>query len=128
MRFLSLALLICLLSGFCVRAQPLAPPVSSAAVESSHVFCQAECSLWSASITTAASAGLWMVFDAAAAPADGAVAPKYCWEVPATSSRDFAPPTGARFQVGLVFVFSTGSSCVTKAASATAFFSGVVTP
>jgi hypothetical protein len=82
--------------------------------------------MYTASLTTGASSGFWMVFDAAAAPADGAlrVAPKYCWPWPANTGGGWAWPNGGiPFQNGLTMVFSTGADCLHKTGSQTAFWS-----
>jgi len=72
-------------------------------------------------VTTGATAGYLMLFDAAAAPADGAVAPARCIPVAATTGVDMnfrAAPIW--FRTGIVAVFSS-TGCFTKTASATAF-------
>ena len=120
-------------------AQPILVPQSSTAIEGSHVFCTGPCKLYSASVTTGASAGYFMVFDATSVPADGALttAPKYCWNFPASTGQGYtfilggtgqAPgaPSGAQFLNGLVVVFSTGADCLHKTLSATAFFTAQV--
>ena len=75
------------------------------------------------SVTTGASAGYVMIFDATSVPANGTVTPSYCYEVPANTtlgaSWDNIP---ASFTNGIVFVFST-TGCFTKTISNTAFFS-----
>lgn len=107
-------------------------PVVSAAAEGSHVFCdgtgtaparKVPCHLRSLYVTTGAAAGYLMVFDAIAAPADGAVTPRVCIYVPAltTASMDFGA-TASSYTTGLTAVFST-TGCFSKTASATAFFS-----
>lgn len=107
-------------------------PVVSAAAEGSHVFCDATgtapvrkvpCSLRSLYVTTGAAAGYLMVFNAIAAPADGAVTPRVCIAVPAltSASLDFGT-TSSSYNTGLTAVFST-TGCFSKTISATAFFS-----
>jgi len=77
-------------------------------------------------ITTSGSAGYFMVFDAASAPADGAVTPKICRAVAANSSLEIDHSTAPdRFATGIVEVFST-TGCFTKTASATAELEGSV--
>lgn len=77
---------------------------------------------------TAPSAGYVMVFDATSPPPDGAVTPAACFTVPPPVS----PGTSAtlamsnsqespRMVNGISVVFSTGASCYSKVASATAF-------
>lgn len=79
-------------------------------------------------MTTGAVAGNLLILDATSVPADGAVTPKYCYPWPATSGSSVSWPNGARFQTGIVAVFSSAASCFTKTASATAFFSAQVAP
>ena len=117
------------------RAQTILAPVSSTAIEGSHIFCTGPCKLYSSSVTTGASAGYLMIFDANSVPADGALsaanAPKYCWNFPANTGAGYtwplgsgpnAAPSGSQFLKGLVTVFSTGADCLHKTLSATAFF------
>lgn len=103
-------------------------PVVSTALEGSHVLKASAGNLYSAYVTTGATPGLLMIFNATTAPADGAVTPIHCLEAPANStvglSFSGAPPES--YATGITAVFSTGTSCVTKAVSATAFFHGSV--
>lgn len=102
---------------------------SSSTSEASHVVCTtgtnglAGCNLYSLYVTTGASAGFLMTFNASSAPVDGAVTPVDCVPAAANSatalSNSGEPPT--RFRTGLVVVFST-TGCFTKTGSATAFF------
>lgn len=82
--------------------------------------------LYGLQVTSATPAGFVMIFDATAAPADGAVAPRYCQVIASNSTvnMDFQTMPSA-FLVGITAVFST-TGCFFKAASATAFFSGMV--
>lgn len=75
-----------------------------------------------AAAVTPTAAGFLLVFDAAAAPADGAVVPAACYAAAAnvTTGVTFAPPLYARTAWTLVFS-STG--CFTKTASAVAYIS-----
>lgn len=128
--FVFLALL---LAGASARAQGVIIPQSSTAIEGSHIFCTAQCKIFSMSLTTGSSAGYLMLFDLNSVPADGALvtAPRYCWYFPATSSVGYTWPLGgpgaqaaqgAQFVNGLTLVFSTGADCLHKTLSATAFF------
>ena len=109
------------------KAQPASiPPVHSSVIEASHVMCRQACSLAGATITTGASSGFFMLFDATSDPSDGAVVPVYCLAVASGQSTSFSSQNFGRFVNGLVFVFSTGANCVTKAESPTAFFTGVI--
>lgn len=105
-------------------AQSAIAPVSSLAIEGSHIFCKAACKLYTASLTTEASSGFWMIFNTAFDPADGAlsVPPLYCWQWPANYGYGYTWPNGAQFSAGMTMVFSTGANCLTKTESATAFF------
>jgi hypothetical protein len=102
-------------------------PVVSAALESSHVFKGSAGNLYSVVVTTGASAGFLMIFDATSAPSNGAVTPKQCVRAPANSTVALSfngPPE--TYAAGITAVFSTGANCFTKTASATAFFNGHV--
>lgn len=98
---------------------------ATAAAASSLVLKAAAGVLYGFQVTTGASAGYVMVFDATSAPADGAVTPVKCYSVPATTT--MAASWGSSpltFATGITVVFSTGANCFTKTASATAFISG----
>lgn len=102
-------------------------PVVSAAVESGHVLKASAGNLYSVYATVSSTAGYLMVFNSTTVPADGAVTPLQCMQVPANST------TGLNFNPGPVEVYSTGISvafsttgCFTKTANATAFFHGSV--
>lgn len=76
--------------------------------------------------TSGATAGYVLFFDSATVPADGTVAPKLCYVLPASNT------TGASwltypvpFSNGIVAVFSS-TGCFTKTISNTAFFSGQI--
>jgi len=94
-------------------------PVTSAAAESSHVIKASAGNLYRVAITTGASGGYLMVFDAATAPADGTVTPKICRAVGANASLDVIYDYPERYATGVTVVFST-TGCFTKTASATA--------
>ena len=83
-------------------------------------------SLYSFSVTSGASAGYVMLFNATAAPADGTVTPVYCFPLAANSSltQSFGG-TPVAMNTGTVIVFST-TGCFTKTASATAFIAAQV--
>lgn len=98
---------------------PTASVVTSAAAESSHVLKAAPGSFIGGHVT-ATGAGFLMLFDAVAAPADGAVAPKTCVAVAANTSVNIVNPQP--FLTGVVAVFSS-TGCFTKTASAVAYFS-----
>jgi len=103
-------------------------PVVTSAVASSLVLKASAGNLYSVTLTTGATAGLLMVFNATSAPADGAVTPVYCVDVAATSTVaiNFIPGPPAQFATGITAVFSSGTNCFNKTASATAFISGMV--
>jgi len=72
-------------------------------------------------VTSGASAGYVLVFDAAAVPADGVVTPARCMPLAANTGLELnwrASPIN--FRTGMIVVFST-TGCFTKTASATAF-------
>lgn len=102
------------------------PSLQSSAAEGSHIFKNTSGYLNGFDATSGGSAGYVMLIDSATVPADGAVTPKFCFALPATST------TGASwisypvfFANGIVAVFST-TGCFTKTISATAFFSAQV--
>lgn len=101
-------------------------PIVSAAIESSHVLKASAGNLYSVKVTSGATSGCLMVFNATAAPANGAVTPA---EAPAvvsansTVAEQFNIPE--YFSTGITAVFS--STCgLTLTASATALFSAEV--
>lgn len=98
-------------------------PVVSPSAEGSRVFCAAACNLWSIYITTGASAGFLMTFNATSAPAEGAVTPIECVQVAANSTVALSFGSGPpdRYSTGATAVFST-TGCFNKTISATAFF------
>ncbi|WP_397586798.1 hypothetical protein [Sphingobium fuliginis] len=99
-------------------------PVASTAVESNRVFKASAGNLYRLSITSGASAGYLMVFNATTAPADGAVTPLVCRAIAASSTLTISfSDFPARFSTGITAVFST-TGCFTKTASATAYFEG----
>ena len=122
MRYIFALLLIVLAAP--VHAQQTGQPCNSTAIEASHVCKAATGVLDQASITTGASSGFWMIFDAVADPADGAVVPAKCFQVSANSPYGIGPGLNIKFNKGIVFVFSTGANCATKTESATAWFMG----
>ncbi len=104
---------------------PAKPVSSGAALASGLILKAAPGNLLALSVTATTVAGWAMVFDAAAVPADGAVAPAYSWPVFAGGFASFGFGNAARFAVGIAVAFSsTGPLTLTK--SATAFISGQV--
>lgn len=113
------------------RAQVYGPCTTTTGTTEGSRICKATGAvLWSAQITTAASAGFFMVFDTATDPADGSLTTatplKYCIAVAANSTQGVGPGLGEKYSSGVTFVFSTGANCATKTESATAWFRGVV--
>lgn len=100
-------------------------PVVSTLAEANHVLKAGAGNLYGISITTGATAGYVLVFNATSAPADGAVTPLFCYVVPASSSLGVAFQTPAAFSTGITASFSS-TGCFTKTASATAFIAGSV--
>ncbi len=101
-------------------------PVISSAAESNHVLKGSAGNLYSVYVTTGATAGFLMVFNATSAPGDGAVTPIHCVGVGINSSVGInfnGPPES--YATGITAVFSS-TGCFTKTASATAFFHGSV--
>jgi hypothetical protein len=98
----------------------------SAAAESSHVVCSAACNAYDIYVTTGAAAGFLLWVDATSAPSNGAITPKGCVSLAATSSGGPPPSIIPRkFTTGLVLLYST-TGCFNLTLSATAFFSARV--
>lgn len=100
--------------------------VQSAAAEASHVLKASPGVLNGFSVTSGASAGYILLFDAVTAPSNGSVTPRFCYQIPASSTLaaswlSYPVP----FTTGIVIEFST-TGCFTAASSATAFFSAQV--
>ena len=104
------------------------PISSSSALAANQVVCSAACNLYSLQVSadsTLSGAAWWvMIYDATAAPADGAVTPVKCYAM-ASGSTTFSTsfPTPVRFSTGAVIGVST-TGCFTKTASVHAFVSG----
>lgn len=102
-------------------------PVVSTAAEGSHVLKASAGNLYGVCVTTGASAGFLMVFNATSAPADGAVTPTEWIQLGANStsciSYGSGPPNA--YATGITAVFST-TGPFTKTISATAAFVGRV--
>lgn len=107
-----------------VVAQSLSHTVRTPAVAGALIVKAGTVYLAGLNVTSGASAGYVMLFDAADVPADGAVAPLRCLPIAANTGLDVnwrgAP---VYLQQGAVVVFST-TGCFTKTASATAFIAG----
>lgn len=102
-------------------ANAIAPSASTAA-ESSHIAKASAGNLYRVAITTGGTAGYLMAFNAVSAPADGAVTPLLCRVIAANASLTVSfAEMPARYGTGITFVFSS-TGCLTKTASATAFF------
>jgi len=96
---------------------------ATSAVASALVLKGSAGNLYSVDITTGASAGYLMVFNATSAPADGTVTPLICTPVAANTGIRYTATPPAVFSTGITAVFST-TGCFTKTASATAFIAG----
>lgn len=97
---------------------------ASPAAEGARVVKAAPGSLFGLNVASGTTAGVVQVINAAAIPADGPITPAKCFYLAANTSVDLnlrAAPT--YFPTGIVVVFSSGTSCFTKNASATAFIS-----
>lgn len=107
-------------------ASGIAPVVSSSA-ESSHVLKSSAGNLYGVYVTTGATPGYLLVFDATSAPSNGAVTPKQCIIAPAnaTTGLNYGLGPPAVFATGITAVFST-TGCFTLTLSATTFFNGAV--
>ena len=100
-------------------------PVVSGAAEGSKVLKASAGNLYAYQVTTGASAGYVMLFNATSSPADGAVTPVKCVSVAANSTVGASMEPPEYFSTGITAVFST-TGCYTKTVSATAMFSGDV--
>lgn len=107
-------------------------PVPSAALAANQVIAIAQgapvtlCSFNVSADSTLSAAAWWvMIYDAATAPADGAVTPVKCYAMTAgTTSYNAGFSGGAiKFRTGIVIGVGT-NGCFTKAASTHAFISG----
>lgn len=100
-------------------------PITSPSVESNRVLKASAGNFYGACTTTGATAGFMMVFNATAAPADGAVTPVEWLQIAANStgclSYGSGPPNA--YATGITVVFSS-TGPFTKTASATAAFVG----
>lgn len=100
-------------------------PASTTALASSLVLKASAGSFYGLQVTNGATAGFVMLFNAATAPADGAVTPTKVYAMAANSSLSVSvgggPPTA--FSTGVTVVYSS-TGPFTKTASATAFISG----
>ncbi len=74
-------------------------------------------------VTSGASAGYILIYNALTAPADGTVTPVLSLPLAANTGVDTSYRTPEYFSVGIVIVFST-TGCFSQTASATAFISG----
>ena len=99
-------------------------PISSTALESSHVLKASAGNLYRLRITSTVG-GYLMLFNATSAPADGAVTPQSCTQVAGGTAEIDHSDVPDRFSTGIVAVFST-TGCFSKTASASAMFEGSV--
>jgi len=100
---------------------------ASAAASAGIIAKGAPGNLYGFNVASGASAGVVQVFNSATIPADGTVSPVKCFYLAASTSLDANLRAAPVFMsVGIVVVFSSGSSCFTKTASATAFISADV--
>jgi len=96
---------------------------ASSAVASSLVLKGSAGNLFAVNVSSGASAGFVLIFNATSAPADGAVTPAKCYVLAANTTLALQWTTPVQFGTGITVVFST-TGCYTKTASATAFISG----
>lgn len=97
----------------------------SSVVESNHLIGSGTIAGYTVSATIGATAGNLMVFyGVTTAPSDGAVTPDQCVPIPINSLGGVNVTPNAAIATGAVAVFSSGTSCTTKTASATAWFTG----
>ncbi len=107
-------------------------PLIAGSASSSIVVCSAACNLYDAYVTAGATPGWLLVFNAVAAPSNGATTAgvasgnlQDCIAVPANTTQSLftggAPPE--RFTTGATLTFSS-TACATLTLSATAFLHG----
>lgn len=105
------------------------PTVASPALESSRILKAGPGNLYKLAVVTGAVTGYLMLFDALAAPVDGAVVPAWCEAIISNGTQGgIILDWGIHpmvFKNGIVAVFST-TGPFTKTASATAAFYGAV--
>ena len=88
---------------------------------SSQIAATSAKNVYSVAIKAGATAGNMMVFNSTTVPADGAVTPQACVPVAANATQIWDATTAGipeRFTTGVVIVFSSGTSCLTKTAIA----------
>lgn len=95
-------------------------PVATAAVAGFQVAKAAPGTLYGLNVVAGAAAGFIMLFDAVAAPADGAVTPKKVIPLAANGYYENHWDRGLKFAVGIVVVYST-TGPYAKTISNTAF-------
>ncbi len=114
-----------------VTGSSLVPPspsfVQTAALAGSLVLKAGPGSLYACYVTTGATAGWLMLFDATSIPANGAVTPKDCIYCPASATTEIELPflTAEPFATGIAAAFSS-TGPFTLTASSTAFIKGIV--
>jgi len=100
-------------------------PSASTAAEGARILKASAGNLFGLNVVSGATAGVVQVFNSATIPADGAVTPAKCYFLAANSSLDLNLRAAPLYlSAGVSVAFSSGTSCFTKAASATAFISG----
>jgi len=100
-------------------------PSSSAALASDQVVSVVPASLWSFEVSNASGAAWWiLIFDAIAAPTDGAgQLPVKCYAMPVgTTNFSAAFTMPIQFRTGIV-ISNSSTGCFTKTASVQAFIS-----
>lgn len=95
-------------------------PTASSAVTGALVVKASAGNLYEWRVVSGASAGYVLIFNATAAPADGAVTPLDCVPVAANSAVGSTATIPERYTTGITIVFST-TGCFTKTTSATAY-------
>lgn len=122
--------------GSAVTIQPSASsavgiiPVVSTSLESGHVLKASPGNLYTVSTIVTTVSGYLLLFDATTVPADGAVAPKFCFPIISSGTNggigvSYLPGPPLNFSTGIAASFSS-TGCFTKTASATAYFSAQV--
>jgi hypothetical protein len=105
---------------------PMPPQAPSTAAEASHVFKAGPGWLPEFQVNSGAVSVWVMLFNAVAAPGDGAVTPVKWYQLPAASTLGVSfTPVALQFTTGITAVCST-TGPFTKTATATCTFSGEV--
>jgi hypothetical protein len=113
----------------CSATTAITPTVSTVNTDATKVFKASPGTVTAAYATNeTTTAGFFMLFNATAAPADGAVTPLACVPLPASQVASISGPAPINFTTGISAAVSSGADCFTKTTGVIkAFFSGMTT-